>query len=96
MEGMRGEGRDGSRECLKSSGQWGGSSVVATLLHCIFPTRNDLLFTFYEPCGMPRHIGRRTQMLPPLGGWAETVLQHSDSLVAQSDEILGRLFGRLI
>jgi len=35
---------------------------VATSLHRIYPTRNDLLFTFYEPLGMPRHIGRRGQM----------------------------------
>jgi hypothetical protein len=64
----------------------GGSSGVATSLHCIFPTRNDLLFTFYEPFGMPRHIGRRRQTLPPVDGWADTVLQHSDTPVAQSDE----------
>jgi hypothetical protein len=68
---------------------------VATSLHRIYPTRNDLLFTFYEPLGKPRHIGRRGQMY--------RFWMAGQKLVAALGlprcpvgRILGRLFGRLI
>jgi hypothetical protein len=94
-----GEGRDGSRECLKSSGSGGGgsSSVVATSLHRIYPTRNDLLFTFYEPLGMPRHIGRRTETDVTASGWLGRNRVAALGLPrCPVGRILGRLFGRLI
>jgi hypothetical protein len=90
-----GEGRDGSRECLKSSGSWGGggsSSVVATSLNRIY-----LLFTFYEPLGMPRHIGRRTETDVTASGWLGRNRVAALGLPrCPVGRILGRLFGRLI
>jgi hypothetical protein len=85
-----GEGRDGSRECLKNSGSGGegeflscGHVVTSHISHSQRPSIHVLRATWNAEAHWASYIDRRYRF------WVagqKPLLQHSDSPVAQSDE----------